>query len=853
MEVDNNKTALSVSLGSRYTIGDVIGEGGYGRVYQAYDNRLARQVAIKVILKQQEDSLSEAQRLASCKSQYIVDVYDVVVDEYFVAIIMELVIPGTPLDELPLTDIPLQRFLRIFYQLLLGVKTIHANGFLHLDLKPNNILLTQAGDIKISDFGIARALGKVGAVLRDSSFSIKGSWCCITPEQLGGKEVSEATDIFALGIILFTYLNKRHPFLVADDRSRSKENILHGRLIEFDLPHTDNQEAVLAASFEALNALAVSMLSKNTKNRPSIHKTLKLITVFIDQFQERWSDNSFTHQTLTRTEVISPFPFTDKYKRPLIYSVASSFFIMACVFAAVFFWPKTILRTLVIPTLKIESTELNGDLALKFHDDNLVVATIIEDELEAAVIKDPGRRLISKKEWSGDQDWRREAERLNADEVVVSEVSCKKEFCNLNAYIYQYDIDNKVNYTSYTIPHHDLLVLTNIVEYVSVNRLGLHSSDRNTFFITDENLRRYHYYRKRSEGHDISEKEIEEIEWFSGENPDFLAAQLLLIEVYLSQYNPTYPVNRQWLHKAMAVVHRVEKQFPNEPSVERVKFKISLAKKDMASAEKSLSRLQGVAGIDVNQLVLDKLRMVFDVDDPERAYKSLLDYKKLRATNNYYRLRARMELLLEYHDKLLETSKEWVGKYPGNISKYYLATAYLYVGNLSGAIEVYEELSKGKFDYDVHVNKAVAHFLNGAYEKSFAVSQFVLENTEGAAADFLNCGESLRALGSSEADVYFQKVLNYCKMMGCGDIDLAYKALALAHLGEKDKALIALQEAAQSDLYKQTFHLYAYYVYSLLDEEAAALFNGNQALQHGIKSHWLNLPWTEKILKKLSM
>ena len=214
---------------NRYSIEESIGQGGEGVVYQAYDRALQRKVAVKVIPYHDKGTLLEARAIARCDSPYVIQVYDVAYDDKYLCIVMELVEGNAPLTTDSIIEMTPDQFCHFFSQVLEAVESIHRSRLLHLDLKPSNILVDNEKRVKVTDFGIS--VFRDVSMFEDSKITIqrKGSWYCLSPEQLTQQAVSEATDIFALGILLYTYLFKTHPFLVSGMRQQAERILFRGR------------------------------------------------------------------------------------------------------------------------------------------------------------------------------------------------------------------------------------------------------------------------------------------------------------------------------------------------------------------------------------------------------------------------------------------------------------------------------------------------------------------------------------------------------------------------------------------------------------------------------------------------
>jgi len=205
-------------IGNRYKIIKKLGQGGMGEVYQAKDTILDRIIAIKVVysslLKKQEflqRFLREAKITASLDHNNIVKVFDLLIDNNNYYLIMEF-IDGTSLRNYleNRNEINILNELDLFLQILDGVEYAHNKNIVHRDLKSENIMLTKDRIIKITDFGLAFALGSHSLT---NPGVLMGTLGYLSPEQAQGIDVDFLTDIYSLGVILYELLTNNLPII----------------------------------------------------------------------------------------------------------------------------------------------------------------------------------------------------------------------------------------------------------------------------------------------------------------------------------------------------------------------------------------------------------------------------------------------------------------------------------------------------------------------------------------------------------------------------------------------------------------------------------------------------------------
>ena len=222
----NSATRL---LGGRYQVGALIGRGGMAEVHAGHDTRLGRTVAIKMLrsdLARDPSFLArfrrEAQSAAGLNHPAIVAVYDSGEDEdtdsaggtiALPYIVMEYV-EGRTLREIlnETTVMAADEAARVTEGTLDALSYSHRMGIVHRDIKPANVMLTPAGDVKVMDFGIARALADTAATMTQTQ-SVIGTAQYLSPEQAQGKQVDARSDLYSAGCLLYELLTGRTPFV----------------------------------------------------------------------------------------------------------------------------------------------------------------------------------------------------------------------------------------------------------------------------------------------------------------------------------------------------------------------------------------------------------------------------------------------------------------------------------------------------------------------------------------------------------------------------------------------------------------------------------------------------------------
>jgi eukaryotic-like serine/threonine-protein kinase len=257
-------------LGERYQVGELLGYGGMAEVHRGRDLRLGRDVAIKMLRPDlaRDDNFQlrfrrEAQNSASLNHPAIVAVYDTGEErapggEPLPYIVMEFV-NGRTLKEVLAAEGPLmpRRALEISADICAALEFSHRHGIIHRDVKPGNVMLTQTGQVKVMDFGIARALAS-GATTMTQTSAVIGTAQYLSPEQARGEAVDARSDVYAAGCVVYELLTGQPPFVGDNPVSVAYQHVREDprppSALNPDVP-------------PAVDAVVLKALSKNRMNR----------------------------------------------------------------------------------------------------------------------------------------------------------------------------------------------------------------------------------------------------------------------------------------------------------------------------------------------------------------------------------------------------------------------------------------------------------------------------------------------------------------------------------------------------------------------------------------------------------
>jgi len=264
-----------------YVIRGAIGAGGMGEVYRAFDTGLERDVAIKVLPREVADDFDrrarferEAKSIAALNHENIVTIHSIGEDGGVRYLAMELV-EGEGLDDrIPQSGLATDELLEIAIPVASALAAAHAKGIVHRDLKPANVMVTPEGKVKVLDFGLAKLahradepLEPVGEDSATAAMSMQtqagtviGTMPYMSPEQLSGKAIGPASDIFSFGVMLYEMATGRRPF-----RGSSGPTLISSILTDTPTPVIELSPAIPTS----LGGLIERCLSKDPADRPA--------------------------------------------------------------------------------------------------------------------------------------------------------------------------------------------------------------------------------------------------------------------------------------------------------------------------------------------------------------------------------------------------------------------------------------------------------------------------------------------------------------------------------------------------------------------------------------------------------
>jgi len=264
------RTAPGLALGERYRLERQIAVGGMGEVWQAYDESLARAVAVKVLREEYAGDAgfldrfrTEARNSAALSHGNIAALYDYGEQDGSAYLVIELVV-GEPLSDVLEREpvLPARRLLPLLAQTARGLHAAHEAGVVHRDVKPGNILIGRGGRVKITDFGVSMARDQPTMT---ATGMVMGTAQYLSPEQAVGRPATPLSDLYSLGVVAYEALVGRRPFTGPT-------------AVDIAVAHVNDPVPPLPASVDKpLAELVLRLLAKDPARRPQSGEELAVM------------------------------------------------------------------------------------------------------------------------------------------------------------------------------------------------------------------------------------------------------------------------------------------------------------------------------------------------------------------------------------------------------------------------------------------------------------------------------------------------------------------------------------------------------------------------------------------------
>lgn len=457
---------------SHYKILEKLGEGGMGVVYKAHDSKLGRDVAIKFLPRtvagnavERERFTIEAKAAAALNHPNIATVYAIeeVDDETF--IVMEYVEGYELKEKIAHGALPIDEARRIASQVAEGLQAAHRKGIVHRDIKSANIMLTNDGQVKIMDFGLAKIRG--GAQVTKVGTTV-GTAAYMSPEQARGDEVDHRTDIWSLGVVLYEMLTGRLPFA-----SDYEQAVVYSILNETP----ERPDSVRAEVRPDYADVAMRALAKDPGERyPSAEEMASALR----SVQERQTAGE-NGQRRKRSLFAVP-------RRTVIVALA----VLALVTAALFLLTREDQAVRSVAVLPFEN--VGGDQTVEYLSDG-ITESLINSLSTINELKVMSRSAVFRHKGTG-EDPTAVGKELGVDAVLYGRINQRENMLTVGTELIKVSDDTHLWGTQYNRSVADLLAIQEEITREIISRLKVRLGDRTATAVGTRNNEAYQLYLK---------------------------------------------------------------------------------------------------------------------------------------------------------------------------------------------------------------------------------------------------------------------------------------------------------------------------------------------------------------------
>lgn len=841
-----------------YRILKLLGRGGMGEVFLAYDDRLKRHVAIKRVRldRTKPDDRRRFQREARAAARLshpaVVQIHDILEEESCDYIVMEYAEGATLAQLVRQGPLQIPRALAVAIEVAKGLEQAHARGLVHRDLKAENVIVTGRGQAKILDFGLAKpiweqeeaepALTEHGTVL--------GTSRAMSPEQAGGEEVDHRSDLFSLGVLLYEMLTGASPF-EAESPLKTLNRVL-----------TVDPQPVSALRPEVgkeLSDLVDWMLQKEPLKRPRDVRQVRTELERIGrQLNLTEAHPGFSGlQTGTYPTIESPAQTEGIAGRPARWAswptAGTTLLAAAAVIALGLAGLALYLnRTAVAPQplrVAVLKPLLTGSQADQ-QELRLVSSAVAAASLETLTSLQ-GIAALDPSETADAGSTAVEAARaLAVDEVVSVSIEGQGELCRIDMRRVRGE-DGAVVWTqSFPAPADPGETYT-IAEAVQVHLREAYSGHplRAGFPELKARPEDYSAYLKISleveKGEQPLEPLLDQLSAILQTSPRLLGAYHLAADVATSLFSRTR--DRSYYQRGMDFVEQASQLAPSDLRHKMNRVLLLLEDNRTEEAQAVLAELQARLPGEPRILTL-RADVEARLGRNQQAISIMREVARQNpAWQSLYRL-ANLEYRVGEVDEARRHLKQLLERAPDNrwgLSK--LGQIELLYGDLKEAEAIYLDLSQSAASRSFLTNLGLSRFLQGDYQQAVDAYQKALKIAPRHKAVMLNLADAQAAQGNQ------REARSLCRDL-LGDLavqeqnapldprDRMIQAQCLTRLGRSREAVEIVQETLAEDAKDSEVFYIASLIYALAGDRTSALVNAEKAIARGVQARWFEIP-----------
>ena len=831
-------------IAERYRIERELGRGAMGVVYLATDTRLNRQVAIKRL---RDDATNpeylqrlkrEALLLAQLNHANIVQLYDVV-DEIdpdtgreHVSLIVEYVEGRNLAQVLREETYSSRQATDWLIQISKALIAAHSKNVVHRDLKTENILLTDGGEIKVTDFGIARSSGDPQTV----ESHVLGSYTALTPEQVSGGAITTKTDLFTLGILAYRFYSGHHPFGTVEAPALMVHNILY------------TEPAPLAELCPQLPGdlvvLIENLLAKDSAQRPASAEVLMQCLLL---HRESFSDEGAEQETRDISALMQPAKINNSHLKhtqgfSLLkrWKIALGLLLIAavCILAI----SKTLTDDI---SSKVELAVLDPVLVNKKGSGIDAIAISIKTAQEQMILNSKDLFLSPEQvEYQDAQTFQESLRGMGVPFVLSSTLDCDERRCDVELILVDTQTGEVIGKRTWPILVVSVYETYNdSMKQVAYVLSKISADQPSNVDIDQEGYEQYIdllgiYLQIRE-----FEQLLPKIRELAERLPQFYSVQHLYFTILEDAYIESF--DKQYLTEYQTHLNYTRNLYPGYIRYFLSEFEYFKLYGDPENALLVLDQAREL-GLKSDWYFFYLSKLYGESGDFNRAVEYLaksigLNERMISLQQGVYLgvVSGQYDLAKKYIDRVFYYS-------PNNeYANYMIASINLINGNLGEAKSSFKKLVEVHSSELYVAELALVYLLSGEYGEARSLyARYGYLDSESLVVK-LNIADTEKLLGNIEsANLLYRKLLEGINKESEPTIENKVIMLqAYSHLGHKDEALEVMFSLIE-DYSDNTHVLYSVAMFHALNGEAkSALFYMRKAVDNGMGSYWFALPW----------
>ncbi len=806
----------------------LIGDGGMGKVYSAFDSRLHRTVALKqirseLIQENRENILLEAQSLAKVNNLNVMQVYSIIEQASDVFLVGER-IQGETLAVIQREKLlSLENKLSILRDISEGMQAVHNAKLVHGDLKASNVIITESGNVKIIDFGLAHHLNQPQNLAK--RFASVGT---ITPELLKQRPVKAESDLFSFGVLAYELIAGYSPF----GKSSFEEvcaKITKGEHSDASLIYPSIPHPVVL--------LLNQLLQKDPENRP---QSFKVVAQQLDKVLK-----GLILESLKDDDTVEITEKLNSSKKRLVYPLVG----IVVVVAALFMWLGQVQQPIQYVAV-VKPVVIDEEFFTSKQRESIVTA--LDFGVRQAVLEHPELHLVPRYEQSEEGvDIQSVFQKTSAHHVITPNLQCKQGHCEITLALYQRATSNTAKTVSWVMQTYSLR--STLLETQS--KLANLFPESSHYFsdtaainseLSEEDYATFlHLYKSVHFQGDESQETLNKLQLLVQRSPHLYPVYSLFRQVSLNMYRSSNESTYlKQLHQILSMAppnYRKHQQFTID------ELWIALYAKETGRAEMLLQEAKDKG---VDQLTLNELQATYYLSNGQ--YEQAVEYYKrglaLRfSSHNLFNLAVSYWYLGDYL-QASESLKELLVVIPDEYSALQmLASVFLISGDLDKAIPAFEQLTANNAQSMDLNNLAISYSLNRDFVLAKTAALRAVKMSPNQPAWLLNLADIELYLGNElKATEIYQNILKI--VVEKEDLEsVLLRAQSWLHLGDPQQAIKAVNKANRMAPDSGEVAFASALVYSKLGEYNSAIAKVEVALDAGVGAAWFNLPWFDSL------